>query len=106
MVVAVPQYIKLITYNDDVVGFLLGFPDVSAALQRGGRITPWGIADIMLEFKKHDSSRSTGWACCPSTRGAGVALLYNEMAKLLQQSSFAEGELTQMAETAIQVRRN
>jgi hypothetical protein len=36
----------------------------------------------------------------------GNALLYNEMAKLLQKSKFVEGELTQMAETAIQVRKD
>ena len=53
LTVAVPQYIKFIAHGDDLVGFLLGFPDISSALQRqGGRITPWGLADIMLEFKK------------------------------------------------------
>ena len=34
MVVAVPDLFKIITYNDDVVGFLFAFPDISAALQK------------------------------------------------------------------------
>ena len=33
-----------------------------------------------------------------------MALLYDEMSKVLQKSPFAEGELTQMAETAKEVR--
>jgi len=34
LVIAIPSLIKIITHNDQVVGFLFGFPDVSAALQR------------------------------------------------------------------------
>jgi hypothetical protein len=34
LTVADPRLIKVITHNEDAVGFLFGFPDVSAALQR------------------------------------------------------------------------
>lgn len=108
LVVAVPQYIKLITYNDTVVGFLLGFPDVSAALQRhGGKITPWGLADIMLELRRTKFISLNGVGVLPEYQGrGGNTLLYDEMANLLMKSQFTEGELTQMAETAVQVRKD
>lgn len=107
LVVAVPQYIKLIAHGDDVVGFLFGFPDISAAIQRqGGRITPWGLADFMLEFKKTRFVSLNGVGVLPEYKGRGaVSLLYDEMANVLQNSPFLEGELTQMAETAKEVRR-
>ncbi len=106
LTVAVPQYIKFIAHGDDLVGFLLGFPDISSALQRqGGRITPWGLADIMLEFKKTRFISLNGLGVLPEYKGRGaVALLYDEMSRVLQESPFAEGELTQMAETAKEVR--
>ena len=40
-------------HNDDVVGFLLGFPDVSAALQRAnGKLLPFGIFDLLINFRR------------------------------------------------------
>ena len=105
---AVPQYIKLIAYNEDVVGFLLGFPDVSAALQRQkGNLTPWGIADMLLELRKTKFISLNGVGVLPEYQGrGGNALMYQEMAKVLQESQFIEGELTQMADTATQVRKD
>ncbi len=39
LLVAIPRLIKLIEYNDEIVGFLFGFPDISRALKRhGGQI--------------------------------------------------------------------
>jgi GNAT superfamily N-acetyltransferase len=108
LVVAVPELIKLITYDDRVVGFLLGFPDVSAALQRnGGRITPWGMADILIDLKRTKFISLNGVGVLPEYQGrGGNTLLYDEMANLLMESRFVEGELTQMAETATQVRKD
>lgn len=108
MMVAVPQLIKLITYNDDVVGFLLGFPDVSAALKRhGGKITPWGLADIMLELKRSKWVSLNGAGVLPEYQGrGGNVLMYNEMEKTLKDFGFEHAELTQVAETASQMRKD
>jgi len=108
LVVAVPELIKIITYNDDVVGFMFGFPDVSAALQRqGGRITPWGLVDIFLELNRTRFISLNGVGVLPEFHGrGGNTLLYDEMARVLQDSRFTEGELTQMAETAVQIRKD
>jgi hypothetical protein len=70
------RLIKLITYKqEEVIGFLLGFPDVSAAIQRnGGRLTPWGIADMMLEMRR------TEWI---SLNGVGVLPKYHGRVRTL-----------------------
>ena len=51
--VADPSLIKLLLCKGEIAGFLFGFPDLSAALQRSrGRITPWGIVDLLLEYRR------------------------------------------------------
>lgn len=108
LMIAVPRYIKIIAYEDEVVGFLFGFPDISAALQRqGGRITPWGLVDFMLELRKTRFISLNGVGVLPEFQGrGGNALLYLETEKVLLDSKFDGGELTQMADTAVQVRRD
>src|SRR5512133_1724290 len=53
MTVADHRLIKVITHQDEVVGFLFGFPDVSAALQRAkGKLFPFGLFDLLIEMKR------------------------------------------------------
>ncbi len=108
IMVAIPKLIKIINYNDEVVGFLFGFPDISAALQRQrGKITPWGIADIMLELNRTKMISLNGAGVLPQFQGrGGNALLYYEMEKTLLESTYEDGELTQVAETASQMRKD
>jgi len=108
LLVAIPRLIKIITYNEEVVGFLFGFPDISAALQRqGGKITPWGIVDILLELKRTKWISLNGAGVLPQFHGrGGNALLYYEMEKTLMDSGYDHGELTQVAETASQMRKD
>ena len=67
LTVAIPDLIKIITHNDEIVGFLLAFPDVSAVMQKyNGNIslrTPFALLDVMNELKR------TNWV---SLNGAGV----------------------------------
>ncbi len=109
MVVADPKLIKIITYNDEVIGFLLAFPDISEALQRNkGRITPWGILDIMREFKRTRWVSLNGAGVLPEYHGSGGnILLYDEMAKTFGGfEQFIHAELTQVAESAVQMRKD
>jgi GNAT superfamily N-acetyltransferase len=108
LIIAVPRLIKVITYKDDVVGFIFGFPDVSAALQRhGGHITPWGIVDIMLELKRTKWISLNGVGVLPQYHGrGGNALMYYEMEKTLLEYGYDHTELTQVAETAVQMRKD
>jgi hypothetical protein len=102
------RMIKLITHNDDIVGFLLAFPDISAALQRQkGRITPWGLIDFMREMKTTKWVSLNGAGILPEFQGrGGNALLYSEMEKSLDGYPFEHLELTQVAETAVQMRKD
>lgn len=108
MVVAVPDLIKIITHKDDVVGFLFAFPDVSAAMQRGkGRITPWGVVDLLLELRRTKWVSLNGVGVLPEFHGrGGNALLYSEIAKTVTSGRFLDAELTQVAESAVQMRQD
>lgn len=109
MSAVVPDLIKIIVNkNDEVVGFMFGFPDISAALQRqGGRITPWGIADYLLEIKRTKFISLNGVGVLPEYHGrGGNYLMMSEMEKTIKDSGFSEAELTQVAESAVQMRRD
>jgi hypothetical protein len=108
LIVADPKLIKIIIHDQDVVGFLFAFPDISAALQRArGRLLPFGIFDLLLELRR------TKWV---SINGAGIlhefqgrggnALLYSEMEKTVKNFRFNHADLTQVAETAVQMRHD
>jgi hypothetical protein len=111
LTIADPKMIKVIMHKDEIIGFLFGFPDISEALQRQkgkvGFTRPWGIIDILQEFKKTTFISLNGAGVLPEFQGRGAnALLYNEMAKFLQGSQFEAAELTQVAETAVQMRKD
>ena len=108
LVVANPKLIKLITHNDEIVGFLLAFPDITSALQRhGGKITPLALIDIMLEMKKTKWVSVNGAGVLPQFHGlGGNAILYAEMEKTIKDFGFEHCEMTQVAETAEQMRKD
>jgi len=106
--VADHRLIKVITHGDDIVGFLFGFPDISAALQRAqGRMTPWAIADLLIGMKRTDCIAVNGAGILPEFHGiGGNALLYVEMEKTIREHGFKHADLTQVAETAVQMRHD
>lgn len=108
MTVADPRLIKIITHGEDVVGFLFAFPDVSAALQRGkGRLLPWNLADLLIEFKRTKWVSINGAGVLPEFQGrGGNALLYSELEKTIREAGFHHADLTQVAESAVQMRRD
>ena len=108
MLVANPKLIKLVTRGEDVVGFLFGFPDVSAAMQRAkGRLYPWNIVDLLLEMRRTKWVSLNGAGILPRYQGrGGNALLYVEMEKTVRDFGFLHADLTQVAETAVQMRRD
>ena len=101
------RLIKVITHDEDIVGFLFAFPDVSAALQRAkGHLFPFAIFDILLETKRTKTVSGNGMGILPQFQGTGGnALLYNELAKtLFGFKQFEHVEMTQVAETTHQMR--
>lgn len=108
LTVADPKLIKIIAHGDQVVGFLFGFPDVSAAIQRRkGRLLPFGIIDLLIEFKRTKWIALNGAGILPEYQGrGGNALLYSEMEKTIHSAGFLHADLTQVAESAAQMRRD
>jgi len=50
-----PDFIKVVEFNGEPVGFILGMPDIGIGLQRAmGRLWPFGIFHIMKEMKRTD----------------------------------------------------
>ena len=108
LVIADPRLIKIITSGDDVVGFLFGFHDVSSALQRAkGRLFPFGLIDLLLELRRTKWVAMNGAGILPEHQGrGGNALLYNEMDKTIRDFGFEHADLTQVADTAVQMRND
>jgi len=106
--VADHRLIKIIYHGEDVVGFLLAFPDISAALQRsGGRLFPFGLVDLLLEMRRTEWISMNGAGILEEFQGrGGNALLYSEIEKTVHKSRFVHAEMTQVAETAVQMRND
>jgi hypothetical protein len=108
MLIANPKLIKIIAHGEDVVGFAFGWPDVSAAMQRvKGKLIPFGIVDLLIEMRRTKGMSGNGMGLLPAFQGrGGNALLYSELAKTIEEFGFTHLELTQVAETAVQMRRD
>jgi GNAT superfamily N-acetyltransferase len=108
MVVADPKLIKIILHDDDIVGFLFAFPDLSAAMQRArGHLFPFGLLDLLWELRRTKWVAINGVGVLPEFQGrGGNALMYSELEKTLQDYQFEESDLTQVAESAWEMRRD
>jgi hypothetical protein len=106
--VADPRLIKVITHGDDAVGFLFGFPDLSAALQKSkGRLLPLGIFHLLIDLRRTNWIALNGAGILPEFHGrGGNALLYAEMENTIRDYKFEHADLTQVAETAVQMRHD
>lgn len=108
LVIADPRLIKVITHGEDVVGFLFAFPDISAALQRArGRLLPFGLPDLLLEMRRTKWVALNGMGILEEFQGhGGNALLYSEMENTFKEFDFEHCDLTQIAESAVQMRND
>lgn len=108
MIVADPRLIKIITHDDEVVGFVFAFHDISAALQRArGHLFPFGLFDLLLEMRRTKWVALNGAGILPEFQGrGGNALMYSEMEKTMREFRFEHADLTQVAETAVQMRQD
>ncbi|MCB2179709.1 hypothetical protein KQH54_01155 [bacterium] len=106
LVIADPKLMKIITHDDEVVGFLFSFKDISQALQRNkGRMFPFGFIQILLELRKTEWISFNGAGILPEFQGiGGNALMYSEMAKSMDEYPFVHGDLPQVAETTKEMR--
>jgi len=109
MTIVDPDLIKIITKDGDVVGFVFPFPDVSAAMQKNdGKLGPIAILRLLLEIKRTEWISFNGVGILPEYQGlGGNAIMYTELEKAMRQNAqFVQSELTQVAETAVQMRKD
>ena len=98
-----PDLEKVITYDGEVVGYMLGFPDVTAALRSsGGRLTPASILRIMHEARHARRLILNGMGILERyQRIGGNALIYSELARTVKHTPsyrFDEAEMVQINE--------
>ncbi len=94
-----PRLIKIVAKGDEPVGFLFAYPDPSAALQRtGGRLFPFGWAQILLEMRRTRWININGAGILPEYRGlGGTAILFSELYKTLAAAGrFTDADLVQI----------
>ncbi len=109
MTIVDPNLIKIIVKDDEVVGFVFPFPDVSAAMQKNqGKLGVFHIVRLLLEVKKTNWISFNGVGILPQFQGlGGNAVMYAELEKSMHQNTqFVHSELTQVAETAVQMRKD
>jgi hypothetical protein len=101
MLVSKPSLIKVLYYDDRVVGFLFAFPDLSGALQRArGRLTPISLVDLLTEAGRTDTLIVNGAGILPEYQQlGGNGLLYYELIRTIEDSGYRRGEMVQIADT-------
>lgn len=95
-----PELVKLVAKGDEIIGFALGFPDVSAALQRcKGRLWPLGWALLLWESRHTCWVNFNGGGVLPKYQGLGVnAVLYAELYKVFREREFLHADIVQVNE--------
>jgi len=93
-----PRLIKIIMKDEQPVGFLFAYPDISAAVQRTrGRLLPWGWMDMLLELRRTKWVNINGAGIIAKYRGlGGTALLFSEMHKSVVEGGFEHAEIVQI----------
>jgi hypothetical protein len=93
-----PRLIKIIYHEEDPVGFLFAYPDISAAIQRTrGAVFPTGWANLLLELRRTRWLNINGMGLLEKYRGmGGTALLFSEMHKTLMESRFEHVDVVQI----------
>jgi hypothetical protein len=83
-----PRLVKLVMKEEKAVGFLIAYPDVSAALQKTrGRLFPLGWLNLLLELRCTEWININGAGLLPEYRGSGgTAILYSEMFKSVTEN--------------------
>ncbi|MEN8098506.1 MAG: hypothetical protein ABFQ89_05480 [Chloroflexota bacterium] len=100
MPIADPRQIKMVMKDDDIVGFIIAYPDISAALQRcKGKLFPFGWYHILREQKRTKWVNLNGVGVLPKYQGRGASvIMYAEIAKTLYTYDYEHGDIVQVGE--------
>lgn len=95
-----PKMVKLVMKGDQVAGFILAYPDVSAGLQKAnGRLFPIGWAYVLRDRQKTKWANVNGLGLLPQYRGLGAnVMLYSELAKTVRDGGYEFVDVVQVNE--------
>jgi hypothetical protein len=93
-----PSLVKIVLKDEQPVGFLLAYPDISEALQRcGGRLFPFGWYHLLRGLRRTTWVNINGAGMVEKYRGlGGTAILFSEMARSVQQGRYVHADIVQV----------
>ncbi len=98
-----PELIKLVLHGDELVGFLLAYPNVGPALRRSnGRLWPFGWLHLLWERRNTRWLDINGIGILPAHQGQGAnAVLYAELEETVRSTRFEHADIVQIREENI-----
>ena len=93
-----PRLVKIVMKDSVPVGFLVAYPDISAAVQRTqGRVFPLGWFHLWRELKRTKWININGAGIVEQYRGlGGTAILFSEMQKSVLEGGYFHADLVQI----------
>jgi len=81
-----PRMIKIVMKDDEPVGFLMAYPDITAGLQKTrGKLFPFGWITLLRELRTTEWVNLNGAGVIEEYRGSGgTAILFSEIFKTAQ----------------------
>ena len=106
LAIADPRLIKLVRKEEQVIGFIFAYHDITAGLQRAkGRLWPIGWLHLLAERRRTKWVNINGVGVLPEYQGMGVnAILYTEIKKSVDQFDFDHVDVVQVGEDNFQSR--
>ena len=101
-----PRLLKIVTAGDEVVGFMVGIPDMTEGIKKAkGRLFPFGFLKILREAKKTDLLQLLIGSIKPGHRGRGIdAVMAVSMLKSAQAAGFKVIDTHHELESNVKVR--
>lgn len=104
--IADPKLVKLIYKENEPVGWMMGYPDISNALQKAnGHLLPFGWLRILIESKRTNRIILNGIGIVDDyQRLGGTAILFSELYKSVKDDDqYDSAELLQFREENIKI---
>ncbi|MBN1399278.1 MAG: hypothetical protein JXA74_00480 [Anaerolineae bacterium] len=101
-----PRLVKLVMIGDEVVGFVLAYPNVGRGLQRArGHLWPFGWWHILRDRRRTRYLDVNGVGLLPAYQGVGAnALLYSELSKTIKQFGYEHIDVVHVGEENLRSR--
>jgi len=100
-----PHFVKMISFDNEIAGFLVGLPNLSKGIQRsGGRLFPFGLFNIIKDAKKTKQLDLMLVAVKDKFRGRGLdVMMATKLVESAKKLKFEMVEIHLMLETNFKV---